>query len=143
MTHESESETRKRRTPAGRADTDTAIEIQESSSTPFIQTMIRKYLRSCNLLLKLIDNAGICERREVAELITLACDDLAHYTTHNLARTRFGQVGHEIDLLRRRERTNDLTHLERELLVEASLVGSVKFELSERKIIMRQGRSLR
>ena len=77
-----------------------------------------------------LDDGGLGERAEVAELVALAGDDLAHDAAHDLARARLGQVGHDEDLLRRREGPDDLAHLQHELLDEVGFVGGVVLELS-------------
>ena len=50
-------------------------------------------------------------------------------STTNLARPRLRQVRHNVDLLRRRERTDDLANLDDELLHQARLICGVVREL--------------
>ena len=83
-----------------------------------------------DLVLDDADDAGLCKGGEIAKLVALASDDLAHDAAHDLAGARLGQVRDDVDLLGRREGADDLAHLEDELLDEAGLVGGVVAELT-------------
>lgn len=91
-------------------------------------------LRGSNLSLDDLDNRGFGERRQITELVTLASDDLAHDTTHDLARASLGQVGDDVDLLGRGKGTDDLANLADERLDETSLaiVLELRLERDER-----------
>ena len=80
--------------------------------------------------LDLIHTARLRYRAQIAKLITLACDDLAHNTAHNLARPRLGKVGDNVHLLGRRERADNFTNLEHEFLVKSLLVVPVIFKIA-------------
>jgi hypothetical protein len=84
-----------------------------------------------NSSLDLVYNCGLGERAQITQLITLARNDLAHDTAHNLARARLGKVVHDVDLLGRREGANDFADLEHELLVQTGLVVRVVLEFAE------------
>ncbi len=84
-----------------------------------------------NSSLDLVYDCGLGERAQITQLITLARNDLAHDTAHNLARARLRKVVHDVDLLGRREGANDFADLERELLVQTGLVVRVVLEFAE------------
>ncbi len=63
-------------------------------------------------------------------MIALACDDLTHDATHDLARAGLGQVGDNVDLLGRRKGTDDLADLEDELLDKGGFVARVILEFT-------------
>lgn len=50
--------------------------------------------------LDLVHDGRLRQRAQIAQLITFACDNLAHDTAHNLARARLGKVVDDVDLLR-------------------------------------------
>ena len=81
-----------------------------------------------DLLLDDVHDSRLSERRQVAELVALACDDLAHDATHDLARASLGQIGYNINLLRRREGTDNLANLEDEFLGEGGFVSGLVLE---------------
>ncbi len=87
--------------------------------------------QSSNLGLDDIDDSWLSERRQVTELVTLARDDLAHDTTHDLARASLGQIRDDVDLLGCGEGTDDLADLLNKRLDEAGFVGRVVLELPE------------
>jgi hypothetical protein len=89
---------------------------------------------SSHLRLDDVDYTRLRQRRQVAELVALARDDLAHDAPHDLTRARLGQVRDDVDLLGRRERPDDLAHLEDELLDQAGLICGVVLELASRMI---------
>jgi|SRR5712671_3024543 len=69
-----------------------------------------------DLGLDLIHHSRLGEGAQIAELIALTRDDLAHNAAHDLARARLGQVIDDIYLLGRREGADDLANLECKLL---------------------------
>ena len=71
---------------------------------------------SSNLLLDDIHDSRLSDRRQVTKLIALACNDLAHDATHDLARTSLRHIRDDVDLLGGSEGTDDLSDLQRELL---------------------------
>lgn len=81
--------------------------------------------------LDLVHNRGLRKRAEIAQLVALARDDLAHDAAHNFARARLGKVVDDVDLPGRREGTDDFANLEHELLVQTRLVVWVVLELAE------------
>jgi len=81
-----------------------------------------------DLGLDLIHHSRLGEGAQIAELIALTRDDLAHNAAHDLARARLGQVIDDIYLLGRREGADDLANLECKLLGQALLVIRVIFE---------------
>ena len=86
--------------------------------------------------LDLVHDGRFRQRTQIAQLITFACNNLAHYTAHNLARARLGKVVDDVDLLRCREGADNFANLLHEFLVETRLI--VIFELPVR----RNGKSL-
>ena len=78
----------------------------------------------------MIDNAWVCKRTQVAELILLAGDELPQDTAHDLARARLRQVPDEVDFLWCCEGTDDLADLEDELLLEDLWVRGVVLEFA-------------
>jgi hypothetical protein len=80
----------------------------------------------------LVHAGRLRQRAQIAQLITLACDDLAHDTAHNLAGARLGKVRDDVHLLRRREGADNFANLEHEFLVKTLLVVPVIFKLARR-----------
>jgi hypothetical protein len=86
-----------------------------------------------NFGLDLIHTARLRYRAQIAKLITLACDDLAHDTAHNLARARLGKVGDDVHLLGHREGADNFTNLKREFLVKSLLIVPVIFKFATKE----------
>jgi hypothetical protein len=68
-----------------------------------------------------INDTRIGQGAEVTQLVALSGRDLAHDTTHDLARSGLGEVWNDDDLLRSGEGSDDLPDLEDELLDKGSL----------------------
>ena len=83
-----------------------------------------------DLVLDDADDAGLCKGGEIAKLVALASDDLAHDAAHDLAGARLGQVRDDVDLLGSCERTDDFADLESELFGERGFVVGVVGELT-------------
>lgn len=65
-----------------------------------------------------VNNRRIRQGRDIPQLILLARQNLSQNAAHNLARASLGQIRHDIDALRGRERSNRLSHLEHQLDVD-------------------------
>jgi hypothetical protein len=89
--------------------------------------------RGGNLSLDGIDDAGISQGAEVAQLVALSCGNLAHDTAHDLTRSGLGKVGNDDDLLWRGEWPDDLPDLKNELLSEGTLVIGVVGEFARER----------
>merc|ERR1712187_745341 len=65
----------------------------------------------CSLLLQLIYNAGVQQRRGIAQTGGIVLGDLAQNPAHDLSTPRLGKGTGEDDLVRHGERPNVLAHL--------------------------------
>lgn len=75
-------------------------------------------------------------------MIALACNDLAHDATHDLARTSLRHIRDDVDLLRGSEGTDDLSDLERELLDQSSFVVWIVFKVTVNNMYINRMRVL-
>ena len=69
-------------------------------------------------------NGGNTHRRGITEAVLLARENLPQDSSHDLARTCLGQIGHHEDRLGRRKRSDGLAHLRDQLLPDL-LIGLV------------------
>lgn len=99
-----------------------------TSTPPRIAAHTSQPLR--NLRLYNLHNPRLRQRTQIPQLVRLARNNLAHDPAHDLPRARFGQVRHDVHLLRRGEGADDFADLDGELLCEGGFVGGVVFEFA-------------